>query len=280
MDEGTFTITPAKLVITANSAMKVYDGTPLTDSGYKSEGLVVNETLGIHDTLESVTVTGSQTEVGTSPNVPSDAVLSLQNGSNGNRNYEIEYVNGVLEVVPTEQVKIEKQADRETTTDGEVITYTIKVTNATLHDLTDVKVKDTNNFVGAITLPDKAEYTYSDDVFTIPSLPSYQNGDNTFEIVYTYKVQPEDHGTDGNDTLTNKAIITNMTLTDGTTPDPDWYDETPDVNVDIIRHDIEVVKTADKEVTTVGDTVTYSIAVTNTGNVQLNNIVVKALFGF
>lgn len=275
VDEGTFTITPAKLVITANSAMKVYDGTPLTDSGYKSEGLVVNETLGIHDTLESVTVTGSQTEVGTSPNVPSDAVLSLQNGSNGNRNYEIEYVNGVLEVVPTEQVKIEKQADRETTTDGEVITYTIKVTNATLHDLTDVKVKDTNNFVGAITLPDKAEYTYSDGVFTIPSLPSYQNGDNTFEIVYTYKVQPEDHGTDGNDTLTNKAIITDMTLTDGTTPDPDWYDETPDVNVDIIRHDIEVVKTADKEVTTVGDTVTYSIAVTNTGNVQLNNIVVK-----
>ena len=275
VDEGTFTITPAKLVITANSAMKVYDGTPLTDSGYKAEGLVVNEALGIHDTLESVTVTGSQTEVGTSPNVPSNAVLSLQNGSNGNRNYAIEYVNGVLEVVPTEQVKIEKQADREITTDGEVITYTIKVTNATLHDLTNVKVQDTNNFVGSITLPDKAEYSYKDGVFTIPSLPSYQNGDNTFEIVYTYKVQPDDHGTDGNDTLTNKAVITDMTLTDGTTPNPDWYDETPDVNVDIIRHGIEVVKSADKEVTTVGDTVTYSIAVTNTGNVQLNNVVVK-----
>lgn len=275
VDEGVFTITPAKLVITADSAMKVYDGQPLTEDGYTAEGLVVNENLGIHDTLDSVTVTGSQTEVGTSPNVPGDAVLSLQNGSNGNRNYQITYVNGVLEVVPGEQVKVEKEADREITADGETITYTIRVVNATLHDMENVQVEDANNFAGEITIPDDAEYSYADGVFTIPFLPSYQNGDNSFEIVYTYMVRPTDHGTNGNDTLTNKAVITDMTLTDDTEPDPAWFEETPDVNVDIVRHDIKVEKSADKEIAAVGDTITYSINVTNTGNVQLNDVVVS-----
>ncbi|MGM9911895.1 InlB B-repeat-containing protein [Floccifex sp.] len=57
----TYDITPAKLVIKTGSATKEYDGKPLTNSEVAIEGLVNDEIL-------SVTVTGSQTEVGSSEN--------------------------------------------------------------------------------------------------------------------------------------------------------------------------------------------------------------------
>ena len=58
--DGTIKITPASVIITTESATKVYDGTALTAEG-KVEGLVNGETV----TFE---VTGSQTEVGSSNN--------------------------------------------------------------------------------------------------------------------------------------------------------------------------------------------------------------------
>ena len=56
----TYQITPAPIKITTESGSKVYDGTPLTAPG-KINGLVDGEEV-------SFTVTGSQTEVGSSPN--------------------------------------------------------------------------------------------------------------------------------------------------------------------------------------------------------------------
>jgi PKD repeat protein len=91
---GTLTVTKRTLEITADSNSKVYDGTPLTDSGYS----ITAGSLAPGDTLDSVTVTGSQTVVGSSNNVPSDAVI--KNGSDVDvpANYDITYVNGTLTV--------------------------------------------------------------------------------------------------------------------------------------------------------------------------------------
>ena len=84
-----------QITITANSDTKTYDGTPLTNSGY-----AVNTTLESGDAIESVSMTGSQTNVGTSDNVPSAAVI--KNGSNEDvtANYDITYVNGTLTINP------------------------------------------------------------------------------------------------------------------------------------------------------------------------------------
>lgn len=66
IEEGKLTVTSPEqhIVITANSAEKTYDGTPLTDDGFTYTDFVLAE----GDVLEAV-VEGSQTDVGSSVNV-------------------------------------------------------------------------------------------------------------------------------------------------------------------------------------------------------------------
>lgn len=291
---GHFFIDPREVTITANSAEKVYDGTPLTEPGYTyAPELVDNDLLGIHDKMDSVTVTGSQTEVGSSKNVPSDAVIiNTEDGSGSNANYIIKYVDGTLTVRDKEIVSIEKSADRERATDYDVIRYTITVTNATSHDLHNVIVKDTNNFVGVPVLSQANGVTYDTEKgeFVIAEISHLRDETHTNAVTftYTYTVDPTDHGTNNNDILENNAKITDMKVVesytenpDGSTtpnytePNKDWLVETPDVDVEIIRQNLTIEKSADKTEAGVGDVVTYTLKVTNTGNTKLENVVVK-----
>ena len=291
---GHFFIDPREVTITANSAEKVYDGTPLTEPGYTyAPELVDNDLLGIHDKMDSVTVTGSQTEVGSSKNVPSDAVIiNTEDGSGSNANYIIKYVDGTLTVRDKEIVSIEKSADRERATDYDVIRYTITVTNATSHDLHNVIVKDTNNFVGVPVLSQANGVTYDAEKgeFVIAEISHLRDETHTNAVTftYTYAVDPTDHGTNNNDILENNAKITDMKVVesytenpDGSTtpnytePNKDWLVETPDVDVEIIRQNLTIEKSADKTEAGVGDVVTYTLKVTNTGNTKLENVVVK-----
>ena len=89
----TFTITQKAITITAASDTKGYDSTPLTNDGY-----TCSPTLATGDSFESVTVTGSQTAVGSSSNVPSAAVIVNGNNENMTTNYAITYANGTLTV--------------------------------------------------------------------------------------------------------------------------------------------------------------------------------------
>ena len=90
--DGELEIVPKDITITADSGEKEYDGTPLTVGTYTSEGLAEG------DGITSLTVTGSQTEVGESANVPSDAVITNAAGEDVTDCYRITYVNGTLKV--------------------------------------------------------------------------------------------------------------------------------------------------------------------------------------
>ena len=90
---SSLTIVPRPIIITASSANKTYDGTALTKNTYTSEGLATG------DSIDSVTVTGSQTNAGSSDNVPSEAVIK-RSGVDVTENYEITYANGALTVNP------------------------------------------------------------------------------------------------------------------------------------------------------------------------------------
>ncbi len=85
------------LTITANSAKKVYDGKPLTKSGFKNSELLDG------DKIEKVIVSGSLTNPGRCNNVPSGAVVKRGN-VDVTKNYNISYVNGTLEITAPQRL--------------------------------------------------------------------------------------------------------------------------------------------------------------------------------
>ena len=94
---GTLTVTPVAIELTANSAAKAYDGTPLTDSGYTiSSGSFVGE-----EGLAGVTVEGSQTAVGSSANTITGHKLKSNTKA---QNYNITYADDTLTVSKNEKV--------------------------------------------------------------------------------------------------------------------------------------------------------------------------------
>ena len=94
--DDTIETEPIEITITADSDSKVYDATPLTKDSWKQTA----GELAQGDEITSVTVTGSQTLVGSSDNVPSDAVIENAAGEDVTKGYKITYVNGTLEVTP------------------------------------------------------------------------------------------------------------------------------------------------------------------------------------
>lgn len=92
--DGTLEVTKRGLVITADSAAKIYDGTALTDNGWQD---TAPAGLASGDTVSSVVVTGTQTNVGHSANIASGAVI-MRSGVDVTANYDITYINGTLTV--------------------------------------------------------------------------------------------------------------------------------------------------------------------------------------
>ena len=134
-----------------------------------------------------------------------------------------------------------KTADKEkVTTAGEVITYTITVTNTGNTTLKDIAVKD--DMAGINTKIDTIEVGKS------------------ASVTGTYTVTQAD--------IDKGGKIHNVATAGDKSPEKD-------VNVEQ-NPGYTAVKTADKEkVTTAGEVITYTITVTNTGNTTLKDIAVK-----
>lgn len=116
---GSIIIKPVDLIIRSDNGWKLFDGTPLTQQTWNSsEGLKGN------DKIQSVTITGSQTEVGDSENtILEDAVIVTGNGDAYrdrkpvNDNYTIKYEAGTL-VVAVKPVLIIRAKSAEKIYDG------------------------------------------------------------------------------------------------------------------------------------------------------------------
>ena len=103
--EKTFEIRKRNITIKAADANKTYDGTALTKNEYKVMNTLPDEGLAkpegkIADQITTITITGSQTDCGTSANKASGAKIQVgdKNGEDVTDNYDIKYVDGTLKV--------------------------------------------------------------------------------------------------------------------------------------------------------------------------------------
>lgn len=166
-------------------------------------------------------------------------------------------------VAPAPQLTLVKSAslnDAAHFTVGQVITYSFVATNSGNTTLTDVTVNETAftgaGGLGAITCPDQ------------PNGSITLNPDQQVTCTASYTLQQEDVD---NGSVSNTATATGTPP--GNTPPPTSPPSTTEVPGD--RHaDLTVVKSADPQTTPgkVGDLITYSFLMANTGNVTLTEV--------
>jgi uncharacterized repeat protein (TIGR02543 family) len=173
--DGSLTITPIAVELTANSATKEYDGTALTDSGYEiTKGAFVSG-----EGLATVTVVGSQTLAGSSKN--KITAHTLKEGTKA-ENYTITYVDGTLTVTNKDKIKITITADSdEKTYDGSALikdSYTITSGELKSGDqIASVTVTGSQTDAGtSANVPSAARIMHGSDDVTDYYEISYVNG--------------------------------------------------------------------------------------------------------
>lgn len=246
--EGTLTITPVAIELTANSDSKKYDGTPLTDGDYTiSKGKFVGE-----EGLASVAVEGSQTEVGSSSNTITGHTLKDNTLA---ENYTITYKPGTLEVTTNDTALTISASGYTGTYDGgsHSGTVTPSLAGATIQYSTDngvtwTAVEPTITNVGTITVKVKA------------TLEGYLPAENT----YALEVAPKDVTVKADDKhVTVGASAPEYTATVTGTIDDDTVSYTLSCN----EYDPETAKAGDE------------FTITANGNTHQGNYTVEFVNG-
>ena len=241
--DGTLTVSPRKVTITAQDASQTYNGDPLTESGFDVDGLADEDT---HEFTVVMTPESTITNVGIQPNVIAtvDGVPVSTGVETKVGNYLVTTVNGTLEVLLSElEVKV-TAAPSSGVVVGATINYTVEVTNsgnvAVKDGTLESNLADLSGKTFALAPGQKITFTYT---YTVT-----QNDFDAGKIVDTVKV--------------------NATAERGENP------EEAQATATVTAYDavslLSITKTADKTSgVKVGDSITYTVVVKNDGNVSV-----------
>lgn len=288
--EGTLTVDPREITITADEASK-YVGEADPEDYISTPGVVTRIMRWIRPAAAfGATVTSGEVVVGdklafkvTRPRAGKDeargtykdAVEVTETDTAANANYKITWIPADFHIYE-DGLKVEKTVKAPTAPKtvfelGDVMEFNIKVTNTGNTDLKDVIVKDE---LDGATIGANTGYTVNTDgTATIAELIAGAS----VNVKATYTVKAADLG---NTSFTNKATATakteNPKKPEGKVT---GEDETDPIAIDSRRPAMEITKTvtnlpAGGEGFVEGDTVRFEIKVKNTGNLALSKVTV------
>ena len=167
-------------------------------------------------------------------------------------------------------VSIIKEVDEATARVGETLTWSITVTNAGAVEALGVKVKDelpegiSYADISAVT-PSTAQIAAAGSDGFIWTIPVLAANDGTATLTFSAKVPAGTEGTD----LLNTVTVTEIDEKEPETPITD------DAKTTIIAPDLAIVKEVDKATAKVGETLTWTVTVTNSGEAGATGVKVS-----
>ncbi|MCX7951755.1 MAG: DUF3794 domain-containing protein [Clostridiales bacterium] len=184
-------------------------------------------------------------------------------------------------VIPLERadLQVTKTVDKSYATFGDILNYTITITNKGTLTATNVVFIDPipsgSTFIpGSVTVavPPGLPAPVAGDPsvgIPLPNIPPQPSPGST--VVVSFQIIVDDTTTPID--IINKATVNYRFIYNGTTFEA--FSESNEVITQIEFAELKVLKSTDRTVATLGETITYTTIVTNTGTIPVNNVLFK-----
>ncbi|MFH6958147.1 gliding motility-associated C-terminal domain-containing protein [Flavobacterium aquidurense] len=203
------------------------------------------------------------TAAGTSGQVP---IINTVTAATGNESDPTTVGDDLTEpiIVTSSDLVTEKMVSQSNPSEGETITYSIKVTNNGPSDATGVRLTDILPIgVTYVSNNQGADYNYGSGIWTIGDLANGATKVLDINVII-------------NSGSAGKTIINTTTAAKGDQSDPTTVGD--DLTETIIVQngaDVVLTKVVNNSTPNIGETVTYTVTVTNKGTTLVTNLVVK-----